>query len=141
MRPPVAQGDPEGSIQAVQFWPRPFAFEHGDLLSKSENLEGGITPTAKENSDGDNEGKDEFERELIFVTCRNVVKSGDCAEPQVADFKSTWSSVYGHGASDATLMAVAGHMSRRILEHYSHVRMAAKRTALDKLESGRAGHR
>jgi hypothetical protein len=40
------------------------------------------------------------------------------------------------GASDATLMAVAGHMSRRMLEHYSHVRMAAKRTALEKLESG-----
>ncbi len=40
------------------------------------------------------------------------------------------------GASDATLMALAGHMSRRMLEHYSHVRMAAKRTALDKLEGG-----
>jgi len=40
------------------------------------------------------------------------------------------------GASDATLMAIAGHMSRRMMEHYSHVRMAAKRTALDKLESG-----
>jgi integrase len=36
------------------------------------------------------------------------------------------------GASDATLMAVAGHMPRRMLEHYSHVRMAAKRSALDK---------
>ena len=43
------------------------------------------------------------------------------------------------GASDATMMAVAGHMSRRMLEHYSHVRMAAKRTALDKLESGLMG--
>lgn len=40
------------------------------------------------------------------------------------------------GASDATLMALAGHMSRRMLEHYSHVRMAAKRAALEKLESG-----
>ena len=40
------------------------------------------------------------------------------------------------GVSDATLMAVSGHMSRRMLEHYSHVRMAAKRTVLDKLESG-----
>jgi len=40
------------------------------------------------------------------------------------------------GASDATLMALAGHMSRRMLEHYSHVRMAAKREALDKLEGG-----
>jgi integrase len=43
------------------------------------------------------------------------------------------------GASDATLVAVAGHMSRRMLEHYSHVRMAAKRTALEKLESGLMG--
>ncbi len=33
-------------------------------------------------------------------------------------------------------MAVAGHMSRRMLEHYSDVRMAAKRTSLEKLESG-----
>ena len=37
------------------------------------------------------------------------------------------------GASDATMMALAGHMSREMLEHYSHVRMAAKRTALDRL--------
>ena len=38
-------------------------------------------------------------------------------------------------ASDATLMAIAGHMSRRMLEHYSQVRMAAKRTALEKLKA------
>jgi hypothetical protein len=43
------------------------------------------------------------------------------------------------GASDATLMAVAGHMSRRMLEHNSHVRMPAKRSALEKLESGLMG--
>jgi hypothetical protein len=36
-------------------------------------------------------------------------------------------------------MAVAGHMSRRMLEHYSHVRMAAKRSALGKLEGGLMG--
>ena len=36
-------------------------------------------------------------------------------------------------------MAVAGDMSRRMLEHYSHVRMAAKRTALEKLESNLMG--
>ena len=34
------------------------------------------------------------------------------------------------------LKRVAPRMSRRMLEHYSHVRMDAKRTALDKLESG-----
>ena len=40
------------------------------------------------------------------------------------------------GASDATLMALAGHMSRRMLEHYSHVRMAAKRNAVELLQGG-----
>ncbi len=35
------------------------------------------------------------------------------------------------GASDATLMAIVGHMSRRMLEHYSHIRMQAKRVAMD----------
>jgi len=40
------------------------------------------------------------------------------------------------GASDATMMAVAGHVSRRMMEHYSHVRMAAKRSELEKMEGG-----
>jgi integrase len=34
-------------------------------------------------------------------------------------------------ASEHTIMAIAGHLSRTMLEHYSHIRMAAKRTALD----------
>lgn len=37
------------------------------------------------------------------------------------------------GASDSTIMAIAGHVSRRMLERYSHVRMEAKRTALETL--------
>ena len=40
------------------------------------------------------------------------------------------------GASDATMMALAGHMTREMMEHYSHVRMAAKRDALEKLSGG-----
>jgi integrase len=40
------------------------------------------------------------------------------------------------GPADATLMAVAGHIDREMMEHYSHVRMAAKREVLSKLESG-----
>ena len=34
-------------------------------------------------------------------------------------------------ASEHTLMAIAGHVSRRMIEHYSHIRMEAKRAALD----------
>jgi integrase len=37
------------------------------------------------------------------------------------------------GISDQTLMSIAGHMSRRMLEHYSHIRMKAKREAVDAL--------
>jgi integrase len=38
-------------------------------------------------------------------------------------------------ASEQTIMAIAGHLSRRMVEHYSHIRMAAKRTALDAIAS------
>jgi integrase len=36
-------------------------------------------------------------------------------------------------ASDQTIMGIAGHVSRKMLQHYSHVRMEAKRNALDAL--------
>jgi integrase len=38
--------------------------------------------------------------------------------------------------SDGTIMSIAGHVSRKMLEHYSHIRLAAKRTALDGLSGG-----
>ena len=44
-----------------------------------------------------------------------------------------------NGASDSTIMAIAGHVSKRMLERYSHVRMEAKRTALDALSTKMAG--
>jgi len=34
-------------------------------------------------------------------------------------------------ASEQTLMSIAGHLSRKMLEHHSHIRMAVKRAALD----------
>ena len=34
------------------------------------------------------------------------------------------------GASEQTIMAIAGHVSRRMLERYGRIRMEAKRTAL-----------
>ena len=41
-------------------------------------------------------------------------------------------------ASDSTVMAIAGHVSPKMLAHYSHVRLQAKRTALDSLSTKRA---
>ena len=40
-------------------------------------------------------------------------------------------------ASDSTIMSIAGHVSPKMLAHYSHVRMDAKRNALDALTMGR----
>jgi integrase len=39
-------------------------------------------------------------------------------------------------ASEQTLMAIAGHVSRSMIEHYSHIRMEAKRTATDAIVEG-----
>jgi integrase len=41
---------------------------------------------------------------------------------------------------DATIQAISGHLSRKMLEHYSHVRLEAKRRAVDALDAmaGRA---
>jgi integrase len=37
------------------------------------------------------------------------------------------------GVPESTMLALAGHMSRAMLERYSHIRMAAKRTAVEAL--------
>ena len=35
-----------------------------------------------------------------------------------------------NGVSESTMLALMGHMSRSMLERYSHIRMAAKRDAV-----------
>ena len=37
------------------------------------------------------------------------------------------------GAGDQTIMDIAGHVSKSMLKHYSHIRMEAKRNALESL--------
>ena len=39
------------------------------------------------------------------------------------------------GVAEQTLMAIAGHVSREMLEHYSHIRMDAKREAVRAIDS------
>jgi integrase len=40
-------------------------------------------------------------------------------------------SLAGRGTADSIIMAIAGHVSRKMLEWYSHVRMEAKRTTME----------
>ena len=39
------------------------------------------------------------------------------------------------GVADHVLESISGHLSRRMLEHYSHIRIDAKRQALDALDT------
>ena len=39
------------------------------------------------------------------------------------------------GVADHVLESMSGHLSRRMLEHYSHIRIDAKRQALDALDN------
>src|SRR5262245_62829120 len=41
------------------------------------------------------------------------------------------------GIADHVLESISGHLSRRMLEHYSHIRIDAKRQALDALDEAR----
>jgi integrase len=43
------------------------------------------------------------------------------------------------GVADHVLESISGHLSRRMLEHYSHIRIDAKRRALDALYAARRG--
>lgn len=40
------------------------------------------------------------------------------------------------GAGDQTIMDIAGHVSRQMLARYSHIRMEAKRRALEAIDTG-----
>lgn len=55
------------------------------------------------------------------------------------DLRHTCISKLAEGqASDQTIMSIAGHVSRKMLERYSHIRMDAKRRAVDALACGKA---
>ena len=43
------------------------------------------------------------------------------------------------GVADHVRESISGHLSRRMLEHYSHIRIDAKRQALDALDAARRG--
>jgi integrase len=41
------------------------------------------------------------------------------------------------GVADHVLESISGHLSRRMVEHYSHIRIDAKRQALEALDAAR----
>jgi hypothetical protein len=49
--PDAAEVGPEEAVTSVQGWPRSLAFEHGELLAESEDLQGGIASGTEENAE------------------------------------------------------------------------------------------
>jgi hypothetical protein len=41
-----------------------------------------------------------------------------------------------NGVPEAAMQSIAGHLSKKMLDHYSHVRLAAKRQAVEGLGGG-----
>jgi hypothetical protein len=44
------------------------------------------------------------------------------------------------GAGDETIIEIAGHVDRQMLRHYSHIRMKAKREAVESVIASRKGN-
>jgi integrase len=74
-------------------------------------------------------------------TCANEECRGDIRKVKSATAGLRFHDLRHHAitelaegqASDQTIRSIAGHVSQRMLEHYSHVRLDAKRAALDAL--------
>ena len=70
---------------------------------------------------------------MAWFSCRKAA-GVNC---RLHDFRHTFVSRLGEAkVADATLTALSGWMSRKMLERYSHTRNEAKRRAVDSLISG-----
>jgi hypothetical protein len=50
-------------VEAIQWRPRAFAFQHGDLLAQGEDLKRSSEAAAEENTEGGEYGRDQIEHE------------------------------------------------------------------------------
>ena len=68
----------------------------------------------------------------LLLLERRLKKFRQKIPEDVHDLRHTFISRLAESqASDSTVMALAAHVSRSMMERYSHIRMEAKRTALD----------
>jgi hypothetical protein len=68
----MTESRPEESVPRIQRRPRPFTFEHRDLLPKGEDFEGRVGPAPEEDADHSEDTEDEFGHELTVVAWRNL---------------------------------------------------------------------
>lgn len=69
---------------------------------------------------------------------RSLRKAADLPGLRFHDLRHTIITELGEmGVPDHVMESISGHLSRRMLEHYSHVRLDAKRKALEQLDAWR----
>jgi hypothetical protein len=54
-----------------------FPLEHGNLLAKGEDFEGGVAAAAQEDAECGENREGELKRDPTLITCRKVTTSGD----------------------------------------------------------------
>ena len=70
---------------------------------------------------------------------RSLTKEADLPGLRFHDLRHTIITELAEmGVPDHVMESITGHLSRRMLEHYSHIRLDAKRKALDALDAHRA---
>jgi integrase len=69
-------------------------------------------------------------------TAWNALRKSAGVQCRLHDLRHTAATKMAEsGASDSAMLSIMGHMSRAMLERYSHIRMAAKRSAVECLSS------
>ena len=71
-----------------------------------------------------------------FKTAWGKARKAACVKGRWHDNRHTWVTDLAESgeASDETIRDMAGHVSKQMLKHYSHIRMQAKRRAVSALE-------
>jgi len=110
--PEAAEGGPEEAVAKIQRWPRSLAFEHGDLLAQSEDLQRGIASCTEENTESTQHSEEELDHEILVVTRRDAGTIGRLGPSQLIDFTIRCSFVYiqviGTAASLRKLLIIRG---------------------------------
>ena len=125
----------ETAFKALQEWRREFPdaapshyvfpTERYGLAGEDGHLEGKVMPYAIDPTKPIGSWK------VAWTTARTAAKV-DC---RWHDLRHTFVSRLAESqASDATIMSLAGHLSRKMMERYSHTRAEAKRAAVAVLD-------
>jgi integrase len=73
---------------------------------------------------------------IEFLQEKNTAKKEAKVQCRIHDLRHNFISALAQTQTRAaTTQVIAGHLSRKMLDHYSHVRLEAKRRAVESLDS------